>query len=85
MMSSHHGPYVQGYTRSTGVGQKIDLEYNIETMRITDPGDSEGNISRGPTSSIMESIKAKSQAKAADALEGNTGSAPWEKPTGTIS
>ena len=23
---------------STGVGQKIDLEYNIETMRITDPG-----------------------------------------------
>ena len=24
---------------STGVGQKIDLEYNIETMRITDPGE----------------------------------------------
>jgi hypothetical protein len=23
---------------STGVGMKIDLEYNIETMRITDPG-----------------------------------------------
>ena len=23
---------------STGVGQKIDLEYNIDTMRITDPG-----------------------------------------------
>ena len=24
---------------STGVGQKIDLDYNIETMRITDPGE----------------------------------------------
>ena len=24
---------------STGVGQKIDLEYNIETMRITDAGE----------------------------------------------
>jgi hypothetical protein len=23
---------------STGVGQKIDLEYNVETMRITDNG-----------------------------------------------
>jgi len=23
---------------STGVGMKVDLEYNIETMRITDPG-----------------------------------------------
>ena len=28
---------------STGVGQKIDLEYNIETMRITDPGEDESN------------------------------------------
>jgi KaiC/GvpD/RAD55 family RecA-like ATPase len=26
---------------STGVGMKIDLEYNIETMRITDPGEEE--------------------------------------------
>ena len=28
---------------STGVGQKIDLEYNIETMRITDPGEDENS------------------------------------------
>jgi hypothetical protein len=28
---------------STGVGQKIDLEYNIETMRITDEGGEDGD------------------------------------------
>jgi hypothetical protein len=67
---------------STGVGQKIDLEYNIETMRITDEGGDEGNGFRAPTSSIMESIKAKSQARSADEVEGNS-NAKWERPTGT--
>jgi KaiC/GvpD/RAD55 family RecA-like ATPase len=69
---------------STGVGQKIDLEYNIETMRITDPGLDDSGYNK-PQSSIMESIKAKSQAKAADELEGNTTSksTAWERPTGT--
>jgi KaiC/GvpD/RAD55 family RecA-like ATPase len=43
---------------STGVGQKIELEYNIETMRITDPG--EDMTSQGPKLSIMDSIKARS-------------------------
>jgi KaiC/GvpD/RAD55 family RecA-like ATPase len=48
---------------STGVGQKIDLEYNIETMRITDPGP-EGQDSYSPTggppkiAGIMDQIKA---------------------------
>ena len=65
---------------STGVGQKIDLEYNIETMRITDEGGDDSGYNR-PQSSIMESIKAKSQAKAADEVEGN--STKWERPTGT--
>jgi len=68
---------------STGVGQKIDLEYNIETMRITDPGIDENAYNR-PQSSIMDSIKAKSQARQADELEGNASkSITWEKPTGT--
>ena len=43
---------------STGVGNKIDLEYNIETMRITDPGLE--NMEQGygpPKASIMEQIK----------------------------
>ena len=46
---------------STGVGQKIDLEYNIETMRITDLGeDAQDSNVRKPASAIMDSIKARS-------------------------
>jgi hypothetical protein len=59
---------------STGVGQKIDLEYNIETMRITDEGGDENGYNK-PQSSIMESIKAKSQVVAST-------DAPWAAPTG---
>lgn len=36
---------------STGVGAKIDLEYNIETMRITDEGESNDNDQGGFKSS----------------------------------
>ncbi len=45
---------------STGVGQKIDLEYDIETMRITDLGENEqesAGYSKKPN--IMDAIKAK--------------------------
>jgi KaiC/GvpD/RAD55 family RecA-like ATPase len=49
---------------STGVGQKIELEYNIETMRITDPG--EDMTSQGPKPSIMDSIKARSTVAQSD-------------------
>jgi archaellum biogenesis ATPase FlaH len=54
---------------STGVGQKVDLEYNIETMRITDPGPDAaeaGTIGHGrpggpnALGSIMNQIKASS-------------------------
>ena len=47
---------------STGVGMKVDLEYNIETMRITDPGE-EGQESYSPpggppkVAGIMNQIK----------------------------
>lgn len=41
---------------STGVGSKIDLEYNIETMRITDPGEDSQGYNK-PTTSIMDQIK----------------------------
>jgi archaellum biogenesis ATPase FlaH len=48
---------------SSGVGQKIDLEFNIETLKITDLPDDEidsnGQGSR-PTSSVLESIKNRS-------------------------
>jgi hypothetical protein len=63
---------------STGVGQKIDLEYNIETMRITDEGgDERDNFRGGAKPSIMDSIKAKSQVKSTE--EGGEGSPPWER------
>ena len=61
---------------STGVGQKIDLEYNIETMRITDEGGDENSHNK-PQSSIMDSIKARSQVASADS---GSNSQPWEKP-----
>jgi KaiC/GvpD/RAD55 family RecA-like ATPase len=66
---------------STGVGQKIDLEYNIETMRITDAGGDEGGYNR-PQSSIMDSIKAKSKinAETGDTSERPTGTHAWDKP-----
>ncbi len=63
---------------STGVGQKIDLEYNIETMRITDEGgDEKDNFRGGAKPSIMDSIKAKSQVKSAE--EGESSTPPWER------
>jgi len=68
---------------STGVGQKIDLEYNIETMRITDEGGDEGTRYNKPQSSIMDSIKARSQVKATDTETTGSTSTKWEKPTGT--
>jgi len=55
---------------STGVGQKIDLEYNIETMRITDAGEEKPQGASGfVKSTIYESIKAKSRVADADAGE----------------
>lgn len=46
---------------STGVGMKIDLDYNIDTMRITDSGgdDDSSNNNRSMSSSILGSIKSK--------------------------
>ncbi len=42
---------------STGVGQKIDLEYNIETMRITDDDPDDNRPDPQTPSKIMEQIK----------------------------
>jgi len=55
---------------STGVGQKIDLEYNIETMRITDTGEEQSRDASGfVKSTIYESIKAKSRVADVDVDE----------------
>ena len=71
---------------STGVGQKIDLEYNMETMRITDAGGEEEGFSKKPSSSFMDQIKAKSNVSNASSDESTapkferaTGTPAWEK------
>ena len=61
---------------STGVGQKIDLEYNIETMRITDSGESADESSGGfvKKPSIYDSIKTQSRiTESADQDTGDVG------------
>jgi len=71
---------------STGVGQKIDLEYNMDTMRITDAGGEEEGFSKRPSSSFMDQIKAKSSLNntssdesTASKFERATGTPAWEK------
>jgi len=48
---------------SSGVGQKIDLEFNIDTLRITDcdEDDQESNGASRGSSSVIDSIKRKTQ------------------------
>ena len=70
---------------STGVGQKIDLDYNIETMRITDPGLDAANSSSGgykPNQNILNSIKTSSTVtddSSPPKFERATGTPAWEQ------
>src|SRR6056300_1133659 len=52
---------------SSGVGQKVDLEFNIETLRITDLDEDEAESTNGNnrgTSSIINNIKRKTDVAA---------------------
>ncbi len=51
---------------SSGVGMKVDLEYNLETLRITDLPEDEQESSGGmrPASGILDDIKRKATVKA---------------------
>ena len=54
---------------SQGVGNKVDLDYDVETMRITDTGGDESQGTGGfgsPKPSILDSIKTRSQIKEDD-------------------
>ena len=52
---------------STGNGQKIELDYNIDTMRITDSGEEESSSSfKKPSTAIMDSIKSNSVVRSAE-------------------
>jgi hypothetical protein len=56
---------------SSGVGQKIDLSFNIETLRIFDDGDTTGMASSGSAaSSILNKIKASSVVTSVDQTTG---------------
>jgi hypothetical protein len=46
---------------STGVGMKVDLDYNVETMRITDSGGDESTDHMRRPSAIMDQIKSSSK------------------------
>src|SRR6056300_588523 len=61
---------------SSGVGQKIDLEFNIDTLRITDLPEDEQESSSGGNrgnSSIIESIKRKTEVNETDNSDPNSG------------
>ena len=63
---------------SSGVGMKIDLEFNIDTLRISDLDEQDGYGSGQPSagSSLLNSIKQR-QTVASDDTGGT--SAPWER------
>ena len=65
---------------STGVGQKIELEYNIDTMRITDPGLDTASNTGGHVSSIMDRIKGSGPASHVGSGSGKSKDQPWDKP-----
>jgi len=68
---------------SSGVGQKVDLEFNLESLKITDlPEDEqEGNgaVGRG-ASSLIENIKRKTEIQREDPADGE----PVGKVRGTV-
>ena len=66
---------------STGVGMKVDLSYNIETMRITDDGEDAGSNFQS-TSSIMDKIKSTS--KVADKTDPETGEVTVSAPRAEV-
>jgi len=64
---------------SSGVGQKIDLDFDIDTLRITDPGEDEyqTNAGQNTPSQIYNQIKQKSSVAAE--TDSAPSSQPWER------
>jgi hypothetical protein len=65
---------------SSGVGMKIDLEFNIDTLRITDleQEDTYGHGQPSAGSSLLHSIKQRQTVASEDS---NGTSAPWDRAT----
>lgn len=68
-----HGKYqlqLMKTRSSSGVGQKVELEFDMNSLRITDPGEEEqGSYARKPTSTIMDSLKTKTNLTPTEATE----------------
>jgi len=57
---------------SSGVGQKIDLAFDLDTLRITDVADEDGAAPTRSGSNILDSIKQRSSAQRDEPTEGAT-------------
>jgi len=69
---------------SSGVGQKVDLEFNVDTLRITDLGD-EADSNPQPTSNqIYQGLKRTSSIESADPTQGIVAPKIKAKPTADI-
>ena len=72
---------------SSGVGMKIDLEFNLESLKISDlPEDEQdhgGSAPRG-TSSIIDNLKRKSNMQSEETREEPTDGAPVAKVRATV-
>ena len=67
---------------SSGVGTKVDLDFDIESLRITDPGeDAQGTPGslKPQVGSVMAQIKAKSTVDGEELAPKPTGTAAWDK------
>ena len=67
---------------SSGVGTKVDLDFDIESLRITDPGeDAQGTPGslKPQVGSVMAQIKAKSNVAGEELAPKPTGTAAWDK------
>jgi archaellum biogenesis ATPase FlaH len=64
---------------SSGVGQKVDLEFNLDTLKISDLGEEEG-YSSAPKTSIYEGLK-----KSSTVVDKDTGEIRTPDPTEGIS
>jgi hypothetical protein len=68
---------------SSGVGQKIDLSFDVETLRIFDDGDSSGYVATAQSAStILNRIKTSSAVS--NATSDDEGYAPQKKVVANV-
>jgi len=72
---------------SSGVGMKIDLEFNLESLKISDlPEDEQDHSGSAPrgTSSIIDNLKRKTNMQSEEPREEPTDGAPVAKVRATV-